>query len=408
MKQNESALLGGVLLVAGTTIGAGMLALPVITGFAGFIPTILLLVLFWVYMTYTALLILEVNLSMENNSNLITMAKRTLGRPGEWISWVTYLFLLYSLTTAYLAASGPIIIECVQALTGYTMPAWSGAIPLFAIFGYFVYQGARSVDYLNRLLMAGLALAYIALVVFLAPHVQFNLLMHIDTKYLLITVAIIATSFGFHIIIPSLTTYMNRDVYSLKKAIWIGSFVPLAIYVIWEFLSLGIIPLSGANSISQGYTEGANGAHLLAESLKNSSIALIARFFSFFAIVTSFLGVSLSLFDCLGDSLRIKKTSGGRILLFALTFLPPLVFALSDPRAFLTALEYAGAFGVVILLGLLPALMAWSNRYWQRRESPYQTRGGKLCLILVIAFSVLVMLLELANKVGLINMEQSF
>lgn len=408
MMQRNYKLLGAILLVAGTTIGAAMLALPVITGFAGFIPSLLLLLLFWGYMTYTALLILEVNLSLESNCNLISMAKRTLGRTGEWVGWVTYLFLLYSLTTAYLAGGGPIIVDFVRSLSGFIMPSWSGSIPLFVIFGYFVYKGTRSVDYLNRLLMMGLALTYVILVFLLTPHVQVELLKHVDTKYILISVAIVATSFGFHIIIPSLTTYLDRDVKNLKKAIWIGSLIPLLIYIVWQFLTLGIIPLLGQNSIAQGYAQGDTGAHLLSESLHNANIALIARFFSFFAIVTSFLGVSLSLFDCLGDSLKIEKTRSGRFVLFALTFLPPLVFALSNSRAFILALEYAGAFGVVTLLGILPAMMAWSSRYWQHRKSPYIVTGGKICLILVIIFSVLIIGLEFANKMGMIKIEQSF
>lgn len=408
MKQNSYKLIGGILLVSGTTIGAGMLALPVITGFAGFIPSVLLLLTFWMYMTYTALLLLEVNLSMENNTNLISMAKRTLGRPGEWVGWVTYLFLLYSLTTAYLAGSGPIILECAQSSLGCSLPVWTGSLPLLALFGFFIYRGTRSVDYLNRVLMIALALSYGALVIFISPHVEPTLLSHMDSKYLLIAVAIIATSFGFHIIIPSLTAYLERDVARLKKALWIGGFIPLIIYIIWEYLTLGVIPLTGTYSVAEGYAEGANGAHLLSEALNNPHIALIARVFSFLAIVTSFLGVSLSLFDCLGDSLKIEKTSQGRLVLFALTFIPPLIFTMSDPRAFLTALEYAGAFGVVILLGLLPALMTWANRYKFHRTSPYKVQGGKAALVLVILFSLLVMSLEFANQLGLIQIEQRF
>lgn len=73
--------LGGVLLVAGTTIGAGMLALPIVTGFAGFWPSALMLIVFWVFMTYTALLLLEVNLWMEKpGGNMIAMAEMTLGK----------------------------------------------------------------------------------------------------------------------------------------------------------------------------------------------------------------------------------------------------------------------------------------------------------------------------------------
>jgi tyrosine-specific transport protein len=408
MEKRSYKLIGGILLVSGTTIGAGMLALPVITGFAGFIPSVLLIFLFWIYMTYTALLFLEVNLAQEENTNLIKMAKKTLGKPGEWIAWIAYLFLLYSLTTAYLAGSGPIINDFVQGFWGIHLPNWVGALPLFAVFGYFVYRGTSSVDYVNRILMLGLAVAYFLMIIFIFPYVDKNLLMRMDSKYLLISIAIIATSFGFHIIIPSLTHYMERDVVSLRKALWIGGLIPLVVYLTWEFLTLGVIPLNGAYSISEGYREGVNGSYLLSKTLNSSYIALIARFFSFFAIVTSFLGVSLSLFDCLADSLHIEKTHTGRAVTFGLTFLPPLAFTIYDPRAFLTALEYAGAFGVVTLLGLLPALMTWSKRYYLNQKTDYQVKGGKWALILVILFSVCIMTIELANQFGYIFLEKSF
>jgi tyrosine-specific transport protein len=401
--QKNNRLIGGILLVAGTTIGAGMLALPVITGFAGFFPSTLLLICYWIYMTYTALLMLEVNLGMPKETNLITMAKRTLGRGGEIVSWMTFLFLLYSLTTAYIAGGGPIINDFVQTTTGITLPSWFGPIPLLLIFGAFVYKGTKSVDYVNRLLMAGLVIAFLALILFLTPHVERKLLLHSDWKSLLIAISIVATSFGFHIIIPSLTTYFQRDVPSLKKAIFIGSAIPLVVYIIWEFLTLGIIPAEGPHGIVQGYQEGANGAHLLTAFLGNSYIAMIARCFSFFAIITSFLGVSLSLSHFLADGFKIKPTYTGRGLIYLLTFLPPLLITLYDPRAFLSALEYAGAFGVVIILALLPALMVWRGRTNNLYASPYKAPGGKIALAFTIFISLSVIGLEVANKMGIMN-----
>src|SRR5438552_1817543 len=94
---------GGVLLIVGTCIGAGMLALPIATAELGFIGSCILLVVCWLVMTYGALLLLEVNLWMPQNSNLISMAKATIGPSGQIISWVTYLLLLYSLLCAYIA-----------------------------------------------------------------------------------------------------------------------------------------------------------------------------------------------------------------------------------------------------------------------------------------------------------------
>lgn len=395
-----SKVMGGILLVSGTTIGAGMLALPISTGQAGFYLSIGLLVLCWLFMTYTAFLMMEVNLWMEDNTNLISMAKRTLGRYGAIVSWCFYLFLLYLLTTAYIAGSSPIFIDVIATLTGYVMPSWAGGLPLLVIFGFCVYRGTASVDYVNRILMLILVLSYGAMVIFLTPHVQQQTLEHANWSHLLIATSVVAVSFGFHIVIPSLTTYLQRHLPHLKRAILFGSLIPLCVYIIWEFLTLGIIPLEGSHSIAYGYETGTNAAQLLISLLGHTTLGITVRIFSFCAIVTSFLGVSLSLSDFLADGLAIEKTPKGRGLLYVLTFLPPLFFALTNPRAFLSALEYAGAFGVIVLLCLLPALMVWSGRYYHKYESIYTVRGGKPALILVILFSLIVIGLEVAIKLG--------
>lgn len=394
---------GGVMLVSGTTIGAAMLALPVVTGFAGFVPSLALFVLFWFYMTFTAFLLLEVNLWMGAHTNIITMAKQTLGKSGRFVSWIIYLFLLYTLTTAYMAGSGPIFIDFVHTLTGWQLPIWAGPLPLLIIFGYFVYKGAHFVDYANRVLMTALAVTFLGMIIFLSPHVIPVQLERTDWPAILIAVSVVSTSFGFHIIIPTLTDYLERDVAKIRKVIWIGSAIPLVVYIIWELITLGIIPLFGKAGLAQGYQEGLDGATLLALYLQKTEISQIAAFFSLFAIVTSFLGVSLSLRDFLADGLKIKKDTKGRIILYLLTFGPPLLLTLTDPRAFLNALEYAGAFGVVTLLGILPVLMVWSGRYRQHRVAMYKVGGGKIALVLALVLSISVIALEIANKSGLLS-----
>lgn len=391
--------IGGILLVAGTTVGAGMLALPVATGFAGFWPSVALFLVYWVFMTYTAFLILEVNLWVPKKANnMITMAEMTLGPVGKVVSWIAYLFLLYALTTAYLAGGGPLLNGFLGGITGWQLPKFLEALPLLLIFGYFVYRGTHSVDYLNRWLMLGLVGTYLLMVVLLMPHVQGALLQHVDLKALGVGSSIVATSFGFHIIIPSLTNYLDRDVKQLKKVILIGSAIPLVVYLIWQLLVLGIVPLDGEVSLASGFREGTNGANLLSDYLGHSSLAEIAQAFSLLAIVTSFLGVSTSLSDFLADGLHIRRTPLGNLGLIALAFLPPLLIAMSDPRAFLTALEYAGAFGVVFLLGLMPALMVWKLRNKTREKSTYKAPGGKVVLSLVILFAVVAIGLEIVQK----------
>ena len=56
-------VLGSAALVAGTTVGAGILALPAKTLAAGLAPTVTLLIGGWIFMAATGLLIAEVDLN---------------------------------------------------------------------------------------------------------------------------------------------------------------------------------------------------------------------------------------------------------------------------------------------------------------------------------------------------------
>lgn len=397
-------MIGGILLVSGTILGVAILAFPVATGMAGFFPSLLLFCVYWIYMTFTAFCMLEVNLWEGKTSNLVSMAKHTLGRGGEVVSWITYLFLMYALMTAYIAVGGALTMNFLRLFMEVNVPDWVGCIPVVIFFGFFVYEGTRYVDLVNRVLMTGLVIAYGLMTYYLAPHVDLSKVMHTEWRYLPMAVSVVSTSFGFQIIIPTLSQYLNRNVSMLKKVILIGSLIPLVVYIIWEFLTLGVIPLEGQHGIIQGYARGEDGASLLSEGLKHPTFTVIATIFSFFAIITSLLGVSISLLDFLADGLKIKKTSWGKIALFTLTFLPPFFFIITDPRAFLSALDYAGGFGVVILLGLLPALMVWAGRYYHRFNSVYTAPGGKPALLLAILFSLLVIAFEFGVKLGLINL----
>lgn len=396
-------VVGGILLVSGTTIGAAMLALPVVTGLAGFFPALTLFFIYWSILTYSAFLMLEVTLWNHEETNLTSMARMTLGRVGEVVSWTLYLFLLYALTTAYLAGSSHIVLNFFEYYFGVALPVWLGPFPLLVIFCFFVYKGTHFVDYANRLLMCCLAIAYFFLIGLLVPEVEWQKVSYVNWKYLFISNSIIATSFGFHIIIPTLATYLKRNVIQLKTVIMVGSIIPLIIYIIWEVCSLGVIPLEGSNGIIQSYFNDENGAHLLAEVTHNPTIDFIAPLFAFFAIVTSFLGVSLSLCDFLADGLKINKKGAGRLILYVLTFLPTLTVLYINPYLFLAALEFAGAFGVMILLCIFPALMVWRGRYVLNLPSSYTAPGGKKTLLFVILFSGCMVLLEMANKLGMMD-----
>ncbi len=375
-------LWGGSLLVAGTAIGGGMLALPVLTAQAGFWPAVIIYCVCWLFMVGTGLLFAEIFLWQKEEINIVSMAKMTLGVPGQIIAWCLYLFLFYSLTIAYISAGGNLASDLFS-----TLPNWSGPLIFVAVFAPFVVIGPLACDRINWILMTGLILSFCLFVFSGVGHVRGELLQHADWSKMIIAIPVIFTSFGFQGLVPTLTNYLGRDSSRVKKAIFWGSAIPLVVYIVWEVLILGVVPLSGLRLAQE---LGQSAVFPMKAVLHLSWLYTVGEFFAFFAIVTSFLGVTLGMLDFLADGFRVKKTVGGRIGIAALVFLPATVVAMTNPCLFLNALSYGGGFGCAILLGLLPIVMAISGRYILKKEGKQLLFGGLPLLLLMGIFIIIV------------------
>lgn len=386
---NTGSFIGAVLLIAGCCIGAGMLGLPVLSSTAGFIPSVFTFIICWLFMLATGLLVLEVNLWYHHESNIVTMAEKTLGAFGKAISWFVFLFLFYSLMVTYLTASGSLLTDFIAQLTGFKLHPGIGSLLVSVPFGILIYFGTYAVDRFNRILMAGLLVSYLLLITTGFTEINFSLLDRANWSQMGLVVPAAILSFGFHNLVPSLRNYLHGDVKALKWAFVIGSAIPLLIYLVWEMLILGLVPL---DEFRNALDHGKMATQALTDAVGLTWVADVAQIFAFFAIITSILGVSLSFVDFLSDGLKIKKTATGKIALICLVIVPPSIFGMLHPDIFLMALSYAGGFGAVILFGILPALMVWKGRYYQNIDSPRLVPGGKLMLLLIIVFSLFVMM----------------
>lgn len=393
----SGSLFGGILLIAGCCIGAGMLGLPVLSALAGFVPSLAMLIIAWLFMLCTGLLLLEVNLWFTKEVSIVSMAGKTLGWVGKSIAWIGFLFLFYAIMVAYISGSGELLTNFIATLTGYEISLPVGSLLLTLFFTSFLYFGTHAVDLFNRAMMAGLVVSYLLLVFLGFPHIDFSRLNHQDWSSAFLVLPTMIISFGYHNLIPSLKTYFAGDVKRLRLAIIIGSAIPLLIYLLWEILILGLIPLEGEGGFRQGADQGDLATQLLKGAVGNSMVVALAHYFAFFSIVTSFLGVGLSFIDFLADGWHVKKTPLGKLWLCLAVILPPYIFAIFNPKIFLVALSYAGAFGVVILFGILPAAMVWSGRYYLNLGLKPLLPGGKFSLLFVIIYAIAVIILQIVT-----------
>jgi len=399
MKIYKNKTFGSILLVGGTSIGAGMLALPLTTGAGGFFPSSILFFISFAFMLLSLFFLLEATLMSEKvSANLITICRERLGPFGEFVAWVSFLMLLYSVAAAYLSGGGSLIADVLSSSLDTNIPPNLGIFIFLAVFGFIVVFETKAVDAINRICMVGLILSFVFLLIFVTPHVEISHYSGGKPKYLLAAVPVVILSFTSHIIVPSLRNYLGGDVKKLKRALLYGSLIPLVFYLVWEFLIIGMLPLAGKYGL-----ESIGGAPhpvaVLTDALNAILgvpwIAVVVGLFSFFALVTSFFGVALSLYDFLADGFKIKKTIKGKATLLVLMFTPPLLFALFFPGGFVLALGYAGVF-VAVLYGLLPALMVWRGRYIEKKPERFKVFGGKVTLLIMFIGSIGIIFFQIA------------
>lgn len=399
----DTKLVGGILLIVGTSIGGGMLALPLVTAEYGFIHSTLMLIAIWAMMTISALWMMEVNLWFPSRNNIITMAKKTLGRGGAFVAWVSYLLLLYALLTAFVSG-GVALFEEISASFSIRLPLWLNAVLFIVIFGGIVAKGIKPVDYVNRALMFTKLGSLFLLAIMVLPFVKLDVLLSGKMHWMTSTVMVMMTSFGFANIIPSLRSYFDGDVKKIRLAVLVGSLIPLVCYILWDFAILGALPREGSGSLIALMKQGGSATDLstaLSLFLKNPYITGLAHIFTVICILTAFLSCSLGLVDFFADGLKVEKSGYKSLLIYGLTFLPPLGIVLFKPSVFIQSFSYAGVCAIVLVV-LLPALMAWCGRYYKHysTEKHYQMIGGKWLLSLIIIIAVMVLVLSLWNMHG--------
>ena len=388
---------GSTLLVAGTMIGAGMLAMPLTSAGIGFCFTLVLLLGLWALLTFSALLFVELYQTAESDAGIGTLAEQYFGKAGRIIATAVLIIFLYALIAAYVSGGGSLLKDLLPESFGDKV-----SILLFTvIFGSFIVIGTHSVDKINRVLFFAMLAAFAVVLSLMLPEIKFDNLMAtpIDNALIISASPVFFTAFGFHGSIPSLNKYLDGNVKALRISILAGSAITLCAYILWQMSTHGLLT---QNEFLQILKEDATLNGLVKATLAITGSNIIAgavKLFSTLALVTSFLGVGLGLLECIEDLLkRSFNISAGRISLGLMTFIPPLVFALFYPEGFILALGYAGqmfAFYAVVL----PVSLVWKARR-AHTNLPYKVWGGNMTLIIVLVLGVIITSIPFAIRAG--------
>ncbi|MDG6897160.1 tyrosine transporter [Actinobacillus delphinicola] len=381
-------MIGSSLIVAGTTIGGGMLAMPLTSAGIGFGFTIFLLIALWALLTYSALLFVEVYQTVESDAGIGTLAEKFFGKSGRVFATSILLIFLYALVSAYISGGSAIFAGLLPHLATNTFMLQLSGVLFTLIFGGIIFLGTSTVDRVNRLILS-LKFSFFALVLLLLlPNITWQNLMEIPLNNALLISAspIFFTAFGFHGSIPSLNRYLKGNTSALRLAILIGTLIPLIAYILWQFATHGVLNQSAFLQILDKDPTLNGLVVAITQSTGSQTIGIVVRLFSALALITSFLGVALGLFETLEDLFKRMKISHSRKAVGLATFVPPLAFALFFPQGFILALGYAGQMFACYAI-VLPVAMAWKLRN-QYPNLNYQVIGGKPALIITLIIGI--------------------
>ncbi|MBC3379679.1 tryptophan permease [Serratia fonticola] len=390
-KLSRPSVLGGAMIIAGTAVGAGMFSIPIVTSGVWFSGSVALLIYTWFCMLISGLMILEATMNYPAGASFHTVVKDLLGKGWNTLNSLSITFVLYILTYAYISAGGSIIAHTLEGVFAANQTL-SGLV--FAIVvAFIVWLSTRAVDRLSTILIGGMVITFVLSVGDMFTHVQPAVLFNqggSDANYLpyaLAALPYLLTSFGYHGNVPGLVKYYQKDSGAVVRSLVYGTLLALAIYILWQYVIQGNI---ARDAFKQVIAEGGNIGSLLKQMGNVSSsyaVGQLLNAFSYMALASSFLGVSLGLFDFLADFFKFKDNQAGRTKSALVTFVPPTLAALLFPNGFLYAIGFAGL-AATIWAVIVPAMMARASR---RRfpQASYRAPGGQGMILFIILFGAI-------------------
>ncbi|MGI9889475.1 amino acid permease [Vibrio chagasii] len=370
-------MMGSSLIIAGTALGAGMLAIPMVLAQFGLLYGTMLMVLICFGTTYAALLLLEATIKAGGGLGLNSIARKTLGKQGQLITNGLLYALLICLLMAYILGAGDLLSKLLSNF-GIDLTATTSQITFTLIAGAVVASGTGVIDKLNRALFFVMLASLFATMAFLAPSMtQDNLMQvmshnHVD---LIKTSAILFTSFGFMVVIPTLVSYNHEATdKQLRNMVIVGSLIPLVCYLCWLFAVVG-------NLSEEQFRSFHNVSDLMAAFEAQSPwVGTVLSIFTGLALLTSFFGVAMSLFNQNRDMFN-QNTA----VTYCISFILPLAGSLLAADKFLQVLNYAGII-LVFLAVFVPLVMVHKQRFMKVAEDRYSAEGGKPMLLFSLLF----------------------
>ena len=400
---NKKSFLSGMFITSGAAIGAGMFSLPLVSSGMWFGYSLICLVLLWFLNYLCASYIQELCMRFEPGASFDTITREILG--GHWnkVMLVLIIFLLYILLYAFYSGFSA-LFSSWDGINGQLTDLFRLLTGL--LIGFFVWVSTGVVGRLAGFMVLGMVFCFLWSVFDLGQGLEpSNLLPIFDGdqgyhNYIWSALPYYMTSFGFVAVVPSLYKYYKDDAKAINKSIFWGSLLSLIVFFVFILLAFGNIDRDTFETLNTSESPLTAFLAQLTGGPDGGQSGRMISLFTNLAIVSSFMGTGLGLFDYISDKLQFGDTSMDRLKVALLTFLPPGLASFLFPNGFIAAIGFAG---IVYVIGffILSFFMVKKSRANQKAIR-YKVFGGNLILYFFLLLSILILVTYILTKLNIL------
>ena len=223
-----------VFLLIGTTLGAGVFALPYVFSRSGWLPSLLGIIILGTIMIVLNLFYSLIILRTDGDHQLPGYVKKYLGKKAANLSLWAMLLALNGALLAYVILGGEFLALSLGRLAGNFYRFW------FCLLGFWLFwRGFKSLAKINTWLTAVLVLLMIviptSLVRFIRPE---NYILITKTPLFFWGAALFSlTSFS---VIPEIEEVLRRQKYLLRPVVLAGGLLSILLYLVFGFSVWGV------------------------------------------------------------------------------------------------------------------------------------------------------------------------
>lgn len=309
-----------VFMITGLTIGAGVLGLPYVIARSGLVIGLLLIVIWGLVILLLNLMLGDIVVRTKQSFQLPGLAGKYLGRFAKILLSFVIVFAGFGSLLAYIIGEG----HALSAIFGGAPMWWS--VFFWSLGSFFIWQGLDSIKKVDRVLSLSVIILIVGLSLFLLPHIKPINFDFIEISNFFLPFGVILFALHAAPSIAEAHAVLPGSEKRFKKAIIIGTLIPIAVYVLF---SLAVVGYFGLNT-TEVATIGLGNAF-------GRPFAILANSFAVMAMATCFMGMGLALKQSLMWDHKISR----HIADFAVVTVPILLF-LFGFRSFVAVLDFVG------------------------------------------------------------------